>query len=444
MVLQGAPVLREFRLSETADGVVHLVFDMPGRSMNVFSNAAIHEVDAFADWLRLSKARGVVISSGKANAFCAGADLGELGLAYDMIMQAPTAERTRLASDHFAPIGRAFRKLETAGKPVAAAVHGLALGGGCEFALACHHRVLTDSPATALGLPESLVGLFPGAGGTQRLPRLVGLEASLPILLEGARIAAGDAIAVGAAHQVAAVGEEVAAAEQWVRSAVDARQPWDATGWSNPAPGSVAARVAARRAVVLAATKGHYPALTAILGCLEQGLPVDMDQAIRRELAIFAELIKRPEPRNMITSLFLAKQDYDRQRKSGNLPPDLPAFIDGVRAALEKQASAIGPERAARARSFAVFADADPGLAEPGRDDGLWLDDPGSAITHDAASLVAAAAAAADLCRVEDAVWRRLADYAVIRELGFPAYLGGPFAVLAHLGRPGIDRLIRG
>ena len=192
MVLQGAPVLREFRLSETADGVVHLVFDMPGRSMNVFSNAAIHEVDAFADWLRLSKARGVVISSGKANAFCAGADLGELGLAYDMIMQAPTAERTRLASDHFAPIGRAFRKLETAGKPVAAAVHGLALGGGCEFALACHHRVLTDSPATALGLPESLVGLFPGAGGTQRLPRLVGLEASLPILLEGARIAAGE------------------------------------------------------------------------------------------------------------------------------------------------------------------------------------------------------------------------------------------------------------
>src|SRR6516225_9113351 len=147
------PIMREFRTEAAEDGVLHLIFDMPGRSMNVFSNAAIREIESFADWLSSSHARGVVVRSGKASAFCAGADLSELGLAYDMIISAPPDERKGVARDHFAPIGRAFRKLETAGKPVAAAIEGLALGGGCEFALGCHYRVLADTPQTALGLP---------------------------------------------------------------------------------------------------------------------------------------------------------------------------------------------------------------------------------------------------------------------------------------------------
>jgi 3-hydroxyacyl-CoA dehydrogenase/enoyl-CoA hydratase/3-hydroxybutyryl-CoA epimerase len=212
------PTLKEFRTELTRDRILHLVFDMPGRTMNVFSNAAIHEILSFATWLIGSDVQGVVVRSGKPTAFCAGADLGELGNAYDMIMAAPREQRHKLAVDHFSPIGRAFRALETAGKPVAAAIQGLALGGGCELALGCHYRVMADTPQTALGLPESLVGLLPGGGGTQRLPRLVGLDAAMPILLDGARFSAKRAIADGAAHEIVEAGREVEAAERWIRS----------------------------------------------------------------------------------------------------------------------------------------------------------------------------------------------------------------------------------
>src|SRR6202008_2690339 len=156
--MPGAPELKQFRIEQPGNGVLHLVFDMPGRSMNVFSNAAIEELGRFADWLPNSDVAGVVIRSGKPSAFCAGAGLAGLETAYDMIMGAPSAERDHVAFDHFFRLSQGLRKLETAGKPVAVAVAGLALGGGAEFAFAAHHRVVTDHPRSAFGLPESLVG----------------------------------------------------------------------------------------------------------------------------------------------------------------------------------------------------------------------------------------------------------------------------------------------
>src|SRR2546426_6530122 len=195
--MPGAPELKQFRIEQPGNGVLHLVFDMPGRSMNVFSNAAIEELGRFADWLPKSDVTGVVIRSGKPSAFCAGADLAELGTAYEMIMAAPSTDRDRVAFDHFFRLSQGLRKLETAGKPVAVAIAGLALGGGTEFALAAHHRVVTDHLQSTFGLPESLVGLLPGGGGTQRLPRLIGLEAALPVLLDGARIGGGGGLLLG-------------------------------------------------------------------------------------------------------------------------------------------------------------------------------------------------------------------------------------------------------
>jgi 3-hydroxyacyl-CoA dehydrogenase/enoyl-CoA hydratase/3-hydroxybutyryl-CoA epimerase len=219
--------LQQFRAERTENNVLHLVFDMPGRPMNVFSNAAIAELALFSRWLRDSDVKGVVIRSGKPSAFCAGADLGELGSAYDMIMAAPAERRDRVAFEHFFRLSQALRGIETAGKPVAAAIAGLALGGGGELALATHHRVMVDDPKVAFGLPESLVGLLPGGGGTQRLPRLTGIEKALPILLEGARLSGQAAIAAGVVDQLVAAGEEVAAAERWVLSHPSASQPWD-------------------------------------------------------------------------------------------------------------------------------------------------------------------------------------------------------------------------
>src|ERR1700716_1962946 len=205
--------LQQFRAERSENNVLHLVFDMPGRPMNVFSNAAIAELSVFSRWLRRSDVKGVVIRSGKPSVFCAGADLGELGLAYDMIMAAPAETRDRVAFDHFFPLSRALRGIETAGKPVAAAIAFLAFGAVGELAQAAHHRVMVDDPKVAFGLPESLVCLLPGAGGTQRLPRLIGIENALPVLLEGARLSGKAAIAAGVVDQLVPAGEEARAAE---------------------------------------------------------------------------------------------------------------------------------------------------------------------------------------------------------------------------------------
>lgn len=378
------PVLEQFRLEFQDNGLVHLVFDVPGRTMNVFSNAAIHELGAFAAWLAMSDVVGVLVRSGKDTAFCAGADLTELGVAYDMIVAAPERARFNIAFDHFFPLSAALRALETAGKPVASAIAGLALGGGCELALATHHRVLADSPRAALGLPESLVGLLPGAGGTQRLPRLIGIEKALPILLEGARLSGAEALGAGLVDQLVVPGEEVAAAEAWLLSQCAARQPWDRADWADPHPATISAQIDPVRARVMEETGGYYPAPIAILDCVEYGLPQTFEGAIRSEMSIFSYLIQRPEPRNMIQTLFLGKTDYDRlSRKEA-----LPAFIAEVVDALRPLAGTWGDE-AARARAGELVA-------------GWAAREPAEAL--------------------------RMADYAVVSQLGYPAYLGGPFA----------------
>lgn len=415
--MTGIPILSQFRVDITDDTIAHLIFDCPGRTMNVFSDAAIDDLGAFAAWLPDATVRGVVIRSGKSNAFCAGADLNELGVAYDMIMATPAHLRFEVAFDHFFRLSKAMRALETAGKPVAAAIGGLALGGGCELALAAHHRVLVDDPRIGLGLPESLVGLLPGAGGTQRLPRLVGMKAALPILLDGERLSGKAALDAGLIDELTAAGAEVAVAEAWILSNPEPTQRWDRPGWQPAGTVDVAAVTVPARARVLADTLGHYPAPLAILDCIEFGLPQQFDGAIRSEMAIFARLIQREEPRNMIRTMFLGKTDYDRfARKS-----ELPDFVDRLVAVAHAE---IAKENAGLL-ALAGF----PGMANlvPEADAfGYWIDTPGQEPIRDAVRRVSCAImnAAPNL----DQRSRRLADYAIVSETGYPAYLGGPIA----------------
>jgi enoyl-CoA hydratase/carnithine racemase len=456
--MQPAPELKEFRIEMLDDGIAHLIFDMPDRTMNVFSNAAIHEAEAFADWLPRSGLKGVLVSSGKTTAFCAGADLGELAEAYAMIIAAPADQRTQIARDHFAPIGRAFRKLEKANVPIAFAINGLALGGGCEFAMAGHYRVLADTPATALGLPESLVGLFPGGGGTQRMPRLVGLEASLPILLDGARLSPQEAVSAGAAHRAVPAGQEIEAALEWLRSSPAPLQPWDRDGWVIPSASEIERKLAPVRASRFAVTKGHYPAITAILDCLEQGLPLPMDDAVATEINLFAELIKRPEPRDMIRTLFLGKQAFAKRRKSEAVPVEINRLKTDVAAALAYAADTIGREAAEHARSVAGF---DKPLPLGGNGESpvkfnlnmpdvpalsatnLWIENPTENWQKVAARLLSCTVLAVlpyrDSLSDEE---QKLADFIVVSDLGFPAYLGGPFALLESVGTMGIRRML--
>ncbi|MHB8267128.1 enoyl-CoA hydratase-related protein [Bradyrhizobium sp.] len=426
--------LQQFRAERSENGVLHLVFDMPGRPMNVFSNAAIAELSAFSQWLRESDVRGVVIRSGKPSAFCAGADLGELGLAYDMIMAASAEARDRVAFDHFFPLSQAMRGIETAGKPVAAAIAGLALGGGGELALAAHHRIMVDDAKAAIGLPESLVGLLPGAGGTQRLPRLIGIEKALPVLLEGARLSGQAAIAAGVVDQLVPVGEEVKAAEQWVLSNPSASQPWDRAGWRPADADRAAAIVELKRAGVLAETLGHYPAPLAILDCISQGLPQPFDDAIRTEMQIFSKLIQRREPRNMIRTLFLGRLDHDRLRKAGGIP----APVEQAVAAVSEALKADGNADAELANAFARAGFREPESAVPAFDGviaqaAFWLE--AEPVTDGKRALrerLARAYAVADEWRTrlsEDE--RRAADYLLVKNCGFPAYMGGAFSSAA-------------
>ncbi|MCP3468727.1 enoyl-CoA hydratase-related protein [Bradyrhizobium sp. CCGUVB1N3] len=424
------PVLKQFRLELTEQHVVHLIFDMPGRTMNVFSNAAIEELGLFADWLKQSDVAGVVIRSGKSIAFCAGADLAELETAYDMIMAAAPADRDRLAFNHFFRLSHGLRKLETAGKPVAVAIAGLALGGGCEFALAAHHRVLADHPQATFGLPESLVGLLPGGGGTQRLPRLIGIEAALPVLLDGARLKGQEAVSAGLAHELTAPGEEVAAAERWVLSRPLAAQPWDRLAWHASDAPRVSVEIAEKRSKMLAETLGHYPAPTAILDCVEQGLPQDFDTAIRTEMQIFAKLIQRREPRNMIRTLFLGRLDHERQKKVGMNPK--------IAAAVAEVSKAVGVQSECGKELVEAFARAGFRVERPckvefdGRIAGAvyWHDDEprtwGKELLR--ARLADAEIAAASWRTQLDDSERRAADYVLVTQAGFPAYLGGLFA----------------
>jgi 3-hydroxyacyl-CoA dehydrogenase / enoyl-CoA hydratase / 3-hydroxybutyryl-CoA epimerase len=422
---------QQFWAERTENNVLHLVFDTPGRPMNVFSNAAIAELAVFSRWLSGSDVKGVVIRSGKPSAFCAGADLTELGLAYDMIMAAPAETRDRVAFDHFFPLSQAMRGIETAGKPVAAAIAGLALGGGGELALAAHHRVMVDDPKVALGLPESLVGLLPGAGGTQRLPRLIGIEKALPVLLEGARLSGQAAVAAGAVDQLVPAGDEVAAAERWVLSNATASQPWDRPGWRPADVNRAAAIIERKRASVLAETLGHYPAPLAILDCVSQGLPQPFDDAIHTEMQIFSKLIQRREPRNMIRTLFLGRLDHDRLRKAGGIPAQVEQAVAAVSEALQADGNADAVLANALARAgFHGPANPTPAFDGVIAQASFWLEtepvtDGKRALRERLARAYAAAGQWEARLSEEE---RRAADYLLVKNCGFPAYMGGAFS----------------
>jgi 3-hydroxyacyl-CoA dehydrogenase / enoyl-CoA hydratase / 3-hydroxybutyryl-CoA epimerase len=420
------PDLEQFRIEDGRDGLIHLVFDMPGRTMNVFSNAAIHELGRFASWLKDADVRGVLIRSGKENAFCAGADLGELGVAYDMIVAAHPQDQFTTAFDHFFPLSHGIRKLETAGKPVAVALSGIALGGGCEFAMGGHYRVLVDDPRIGLGLPESLVGLLPGAGGTQRMPRLVGLPLALDILLDGKRLSGSEALKAGLVHELVSPGHEIEAAERWLLGNPTARQPWDEAGSVLASTGDVAPIIASRRQQILSETLGHYPAPLAILDCVEQGFVQPIDAAIRTEMSIFAGLIQRPEPRNMIQTLFLGKLDFEKAARKDTVPAPVNAAVQELTGLMAGFSDL--PEL--RSAGFRTDASQSPVRTRAGR--GLWLDDSTDGLAATAkARLDVVAEAAAKLRDGLSSDQQRMADYAIVQQAGFPAYLGGPFAMAA-------------
>src|SRR5689334_15998736 len=228
--------LVNFKWDQDADGIVTLTWDMPDRSLNVLSMAATAELSQVADKVSSDAAiKGLIITSGKAGNFCAGADLDEM-LAYSG-SGPKNADSVAAAFKLMTTLHATFRKFETGKKPVVAAMNGTALGGGLELALACHHRIMVEDAKARVGFPEAQVGLIPGGGGTQRLPRLIGSFAALPFMLESKRIDPKAALGMGILHKVVPAADLIAQAKAWIKGKPDSTQPWDKADFRIPGGG---------------------------------------------------------------------------------------------------------------------------------------------------------------------------------------------------------------
>lgn len=318
--------LTNFKWDRDADGIVTLFWDVPGRTMNVLTASAIGEIAAVAEKVAGDAAiKGLVITSGKENGFCAGAALDEMEGTASGGGKASEQELIALRYNGVMQFHKALRKLETCGKPVAAAINGLALGGGLEVALACHYRVVADNPKIQLGLPEAKVGLLPGGGGTQRLPRLIGAMQALPMLLQGKSVDPQAALGMKLVHKLAPANDVAAEAKAWIKSGPEAVQPWDKKEFKVPgggpySPGGGQAFTMGT-SMLRKESYGNYPAQRYIMSCVYEGLIVPIDAALRIEARYFTKLLMQPESRNMIRTLFLSMQDLGKgARRPANEP----------------------------------------------------------------------------------------------------------------------------
>src|SRR6202022_855887 len=209
-----------------------------------------------------------------------------------------------------------YRRLETSGKPWVAAINGTAVGGGFELCLACHHRIAATNPKTRLGLPEVKVGLFPGAGGTQRIARMLAPVDALQLLLKGDQLRLERAKALKLVGAVVSPEELIKAAKDWIKAGGSAKAPWDVDGFRLPG-GSVYSKMGmmtfpAANAIYRRETYDNYPAARAIMQCVYEGLQLPMDTALRVESRWFAKILRSPEAAAMIRSLFVSMQELNK------------------------------------------------------------------------------------------------------------------------------------
>ena len=257
-------------------------------------------------------AKGLILTSAK-DSFVVGADI-------DQLSRIETAEQ---AFDLVEELKSSLRKLETSGKPVVAAMTGTALGGGLEIALACHYRIAIDSPKTKLGLPEVKLGLLPGGGGTQRLPRLVGIQKALELMTQGLELRPKAAMEIGLLDAMATDNEDMLAqAKEWIKANPKVQQPWDKKGFKIPGGNSMHPKVVQVFSIAPAMANqkshGNYPAITHIMSSVFEGCIVDIDTGLKIESRFFVACVLSSESRNMIGTLWTQLNNI----KKGQSRPD--------------------------------------------------------------------------------------------------------------------------
>jgi 3-hydroxyacyl-CoA dehydrogenase/enoyl-CoA hydratase/3-hydroxybutyryl-CoA epimerase len=341
------------------DGIAIVTWNNPESPVNTLTDASLAAYEAAMDKALADAAvRGIVVTSAKRD-FIAGADVHNF-LAARSVQDLEA--RSRRAS-------ALIRRLETAGKPLVAAINGTALGGGLEIALGCHYRIAAEDPKTRLGLPEVTLGVLPGAGGTQRLPRLIGIRAAVPLLAEGKRLPVADALKAGIVHAVVPAAELLDKARAWILAGREALQPWDRKGFRVPGGNTGDPGVQEFLSVVIAKvherTAGNYPAPVNILSCVYEGVSSPIEVGLDIESRYFGVTAATVQAENLIRSGFLALNDA---RKLKSRPVDVPRAEFRKVGVLGAGLMGSGIAHAcASAGLDTVLLDREPALAERGK-----------------------------------------------------------------------------
>ncbi|WP_069298880.1 3-hydroxyacyl-CoA dehydrogenase NAD-binding domain-containing protein [Neptunicoccus sediminis] len=310
--------MTDFHYKLDDDGIAIITWDCPDKSMNVMTETGFAELNDHIDTVLGDDAiKGAIITSGK-DSFAAGMDLTVLAEWKEKGGDNPA----RALMDGVMQGHEVMRKIERAGmdpktnkggKPIVAALPGTGLGIGLEIPLACHRIFVADNPKAKIGLPEIMVGIFPGGGGTTRLVRKLGVMNASSFLLEGKTVAPAKAKAAGLIDEVVPADELISSAKAWIESATDADlvKPWDAKGYKMPGgtpyhPAGFMTFVGAT-AMVHGKTQGAFPAAKAMLAAVYEGALVPFDQAIRIEARWFTNILLNPSSSAMINSLFINK-----------------------------------------------------------------------------------------------------------------------------------------
>ena len=325
--------LTQFRLEIDQDGIAHLTWDMPEKSMNVFTEKTLNELEEVINYIAETVAiKGCVISSGKEDNFSGGADIDLINKLIDQAQ--PNSEEdiniqdTNKLIQASSYMSRLYRKLETSGKIFAIALHGTCVGGAFEWALACHYRVMSDDPKSKVGLPEIKIGIFPGAGGTQRLPRLAPTADALLMMLKGDLIDPHTALKHHLIDAVAKKNELIEKAKAFILSGGSPIQPWDRENFKLPS-GPVYSKAGMMvwpmaNAICRKETYNNYPAARALLQAVYEGLQVPIDLGLKIENRLFAKILRTTEAKSMVRSLFVSTQALN---KGARRPAAIPKSI---------------------------------------------------------------------------------------------------------------------
>lgn len=311
--------MKTMRLDKAEDGFAILTLDAEG-AMNVVNDDFIADMEQVTKLVAGDDAiKGVIVTSAK-KTFMAGADLKQLVIGFETLTRAEAYAFSQRATGM-------HRAIEHSGKPWVAAVNGLALGGGFELALACHHRILVDDPKALVGLPEVNVGLLPGSGGTVRLGIIAGMKTALDLLLSGRSVGPAEALKLKIVDEVVPDGTLIDAAKAWLATGPDAVKPWDVKGWVPPQKKGMT--VPEDSAAYMMATGGlaksgyNQPAPLAILNSVFEGLQLPFDKALAVEGKHFAKLLTNPVARNIIRTTFISRLAAE---KGARRPEGVPKF----------------------------------------------------------------------------------------------------------------------